>query len=234
MTLVKIKRIQYGNVSGFLLYNQQSAVLVDTGYMNTTAKLTDALSEVNKKPEDLDLIILTHTHFDHAGGAYKIKELTGAPVAVHRSEAGYLERGRAPFPKGTRWKGKLIVFAGRIFARRIEKYHPAEPDLLIDKELDLSSFGIPGKVLHTPGHTAGSVSVLLESGEAVVGDNILGLSFKHHFPPFADDMAAVLDSWQTYIDKGMHTLLAAHGGRVRIDAISKELPVARRKYLGKG
>jgi hydroxyacylglutathione hydrolase len=230
MTLVKIKTVSYATVKGYLLYNKDTVILVDTGHKKTTKSLLSALSDINKQPSDVDLIILTHTHFDHAGGAREIRELTGAPLAVHRDEAGFLQRGRTPFPRGTRWKGKLIVFVGRFFARGLAKYPPAEPDILIDGEMDLAEYRIPGKVVHTPGHTSGSVSVLLETGEALVGDNVLGFSFKTHFPPFANDKRGVLESWQLYIDRGMKTLLPAHGGRVKIEALVSQLPGARKKY----
>jgi hypothetical protein len=63
-----------------------------------------------------------------------------------------------------------------------------------------------------------------------VGDNVLGLSFKTHYPPFADDRRGVLESWQLYIDRGMKTLLPAHGGRVKIEALANQLPGAKKKY----
>ncbi len=230
MTLVKIKTISYANVKGYLLYNNDTVILVDTGHKNTVKSLLSALSDISKQPSDVDLIILTHTHFDHAGGAKEIRELTGAPLAVHKEEVGFLKKGRAPFPCGTRWKGKLMVLIGRIFARGIAKYPPVMPDILIEEELDLSAYRIPGKVVHTPGHTSGSVSVLLETGEALVGDNVLGLSFKTHYPPFANDRRGVLDTWQLYIDRGVKTLLPAHGGRVKIEALVSQLPGAKEKY----
>lgn len=230
MTLVKIKTVTCANVKGYLLYNHDTVVMVDTGHKKTTKSLLSGLAEINKQPSDVHLIILTHTHFDHAGGAREIRELTGAPLAVHKKEAGFLKKGRTPFPRGTRWKGQLMVLVGRIFARGLSKYPPVTPDILIEEELDLSAYGIPGKVVHTPGHTSGSVSVLLETGEALVGDNVLGLSFKTHYPPFANDRRGVLDTWQLYIDRGMKTLLPAHGGRVKIEALVSQLPGARKKY----
>ena len=230
MTLVKIKTIHFANVKGYLLYNNSAAILVDTGHKKTIQSFVSGLAEINKQPEDLDLIILTHTHFDHAGGAAAIRQMTGAPLAVHREEAEFLKKGRTPLPSGTRWKGKLIVFLGNIFTRKVANYPPVEADIIIDDEYDLSGYGIPGKVVHTPGHTSGSVSVLLGTGEALVGDNILGLSFKTQYPPFANDRTGVLKSWQLYIERGMKTLLPAHGGRVKIEAIEKQLPGARIKY----
>mgnify|MGYP005851553645 CR=1 FL=1 len=230
MSLVKIKRIRSGIVSSFLVYNNNAVILVDTGHAGATQTFIDAIGEIQKSQGDLNLIVLTHTHFDHAGGAKKIRELTKAPLAVHRSEALFLRRGRAPVPDGTRWKGKLLAVLGRTFGRRLTRYPAVEPELLVDEELSLADYGIPGRVIHTAGHTSGSLSVLLESGEAIVGDNVLGISSKSHYPPFANDREGVLKSWETYINSGVNTLLPAHGGRVKIEALIRELPAARKRY----
>jgi hydroxyacylglutathione hydrolase len=230
MKLVKIKRIRSGIVSAFLVYNHDAVILVDTGHNGATQNFIDAIGEIQKRPEDVNLIVLTHTHFDHAGGAKKIKALTGAPLVVHVSEAEFLRKGRTPFPAGTRWKGKLLIVLSKVFARRLATYPAVEPDLLVEDALSLHDYGIPGRIVHTPGHTCGSMSVLLESGEAIVGDNVLGISPKTHYPPFADDRAGVLKCWETYLSSGVKTLLPAHGSRVQIDALVRELPVARRRY----
>ncbi len=230
MTLVKIKRLRSGIVSSFLVYNNDALILVDTGYASASQTFIGAIEEIQKRPGDVNLIVLTHTHFDHAGGANKIKELTKAPLAVHRSEATFLRRGRTAVPDGTRWKGKVLANLGRTFGRRLTRYPGVEPDLLVDEELSLADYGIPGRVVHTPGHTSGSLSVLLESGEAMVGDNVFGISSKSHYPPFANDREGVLKSWETYINSDVTTLLPAHGGRVKIEALIRELPAARKRY----
>lgn len=231
MEKAKIRRITFANVSGFLVYNSQTVILVDTGHTRTTGQFSEALTAIGRSPGDVRLIVLTHTHFDHSGGAADIKKLTGAPLAVHASEAGFLRDGRTPFPRGTRWKGKVLVILGRLFMPRLAGYPPVEPDILVQKELDLRPYGIPGRVVHTPGHTAGSVSVLLESGDALVGDNVLGLGEHDHFPPFANDCEGVLKSWEIYTGSGMKNLFPAHGGRVGIETISGEILSARRRYL---
>jgi glyoxylase-like metal-dependent hydrolase (beta-lactamase superfamily II) len=85
MAIVKIKRVRFTHVSGFLIYNDKAVVLVDTGHTKTVNRFTEAVRELGKSPSDIALIVLTHTHFDHAGGARRIKEITGAPVAVHKT-----------------------------------------------------------------------------------------------------------------------------------------------------
>lgn len=231
MNSVSIERIPFLNVSGFLIYTSDAAILIDTGHSKTVEHFSEAMAKLGKSPSDISLIVLTHTHFDHAGGARAIKDLTAAPLAVHREEADNLRRGRTPFPKGTRWKGKLIVFIGNIFARKMATYAALDPDIILKDSLDLKPYGIPGMVLYTPGHTSGSVSVILETGDAFVGDNLMGISLKEHYPPFANDRALVLASWEKYISLGVKRLYPAHGKMVSIEALKNELENARRKYL---
>jgi hydroxyacylglutathione hydrolase len=52
----------------------------------------------------------------------------------------------------------------------ITRFDGVEPDILTDEGMDLLAFGVNGRIVHTPGHTAGSISLVLDSGEAFVGD----------------------------------------------------------------
>ena len=56
--------------------------------------------------------------------------------------------------------------------RRSEKVEGINPDIIIEDEFDLSGFGVKGKVIPTPGHTDGSVSIFLDSGKCICGDTI--------------------------------------------------------------
>ena len=96
-------------------------------------------------------------HFDHAGSAGKLKELSGCQIMVHRSEADKLKAGFTPIPAGTRWKAKMLVGVGRTFAGKIGKFPPADADLTPEDSFDLHEYGFPGKVIHTPGHTPGGI-----------------------------------------------------------------------------
>ena len=225
-----ITRVQFGYAAGFLVHQDRNAILIDAGTGKTIQPLLDALAANNLETSDLKLILLTHTHYDHSGGAAEIKELTGAPLAVHRNEAPNLEAGYTTFPKGTRWKGKLMVGIGRVFARSMGKYAPVKPDIIIENKLDLAEFGIPGVALHTPGHTSGSVSVFLEDGCAFGGDNLFGTSEKKHYPPFANDKRGVLKAWETYVEMGAKVIYPAHGRPVKIEALKAELPSAKIRY----
>jgi glyoxylase-like metal-dependent hydrolase (beta-lactamase superfamily II) len=113
----------------------------------------------------------------------------------------------------TAW-GKLFIAVHRLFLPLI-KIPAAVVDLPLGNEpLPLQEYGIPGSILHTPGHTAGSVSVLLDSGEAFVGDlamNRFPLRVSPGLPIFAEDSAAVIESWRLLLKQGARTVYPAHG-----------------------
>jgi glyoxylase-like metal-dependent hydrolase (beta-lactamase superfamily II) len=73
---------------------------------------------------------------------------------------------------------------------------------------------LPGEVIHTPGHSPGSVSLLLASGDCFVGDlamNGLPLRRGPGLPVFADDLERVRRSWRMLLDRGARTVYPAHG-----------------------
>jgi hydroxyacylglutathione hydrolase len=149
----KVHRIPLVNVSAFLIYRPGEAILVDSGNGGSEQKIFDAIWELGLELNMLKLVILTHAHFDHAGSAGKLKELTGCKVLSHNSEIGRLKDGYAPLPPGTRWKAKLLVSLARTFRSSMGKFPPVEPDLVVQDTFDLKEFGFPGKVIHSPGHT---------------------------------------------------------------------------------
>jgi glyoxylase-like metal-dependent hydrolase (beta-lactamase superfamily II) len=227
---IRVQPVRFNNVHGYLVTQDNNALLVDTGYDGMQDRVVHAMEKAGLSEHHLKLIILTHTHFDHAGGACELKKMTGAPIAVHRLEAEFLQRGRTPIPPGTRWKGKIISWVGRTFYRKIEKYPSVRPDILVEDELLLTPYGINGKICHTPGHTQGSLSVVLDNGTAIVGDVMMGISLKEHFPPFAMDKRGVIRSWERLLETSSRIFLPAHGHRVSRQEIIDELPLAKKKY----
>ncbi|HER07888.1 MAG TPA: MBL fold metallo-hydrolase [Bacteroides sp.] len=225
-----IRRISLGGVAAYLLYRPGHALVVDSGRGGSAEKILEKLREEGLQPEMLDLLILTHAHFDHAGSAARLKELTGCRIMVHRSEADRLRRGFTSLPGGTRWKAKILVGLGRVFARRLGKYEGVEPDILVDKSSDLKEFGFPARVIHTPGHTPGSMVVLTGEGEMLSGDTFFGLEGKEYFPPFAEDIPALLESWKMVRSLPVKIIYPAHGNRITAEKFHEALAPALEKY----
>ena len=226
----KFQRLGLTNVSAYLIYRPGEAILVDSGNKGSEEKILKIMSGLGLEPDMLKLLILTHVHFDHAGSARRLKELTGCRIMIHQSEEDRLEKGFTPIPAGTRWKARLLVALGRIIARRIGFFPGAEADLLVKDSFDLEEFGFPGKVVHTPGHTLGSMVVLMEGGELIGGDSIFGLEGKQHFPPFAEDLGALVRSWERIRDMKPAMLYPAHGHSFSFESFMADFEGAMERY----
>lgn len=105
----EIFQIIDGRSNVFLLTNGTRNILIDTSVSRLWNKLQKQLQKL--KIKDIDCLVLTHSHFDHAANAYRIKEKFNASVIIHKDEAEYLIRGDNIPPKGTIFFSRLIVNA---------------------------------------------------------------------------------------------------------------------------
>jgi glyoxylase-like metal-dependent hydrolase (beta-lactamase superfamily II) len=211
---VRIDTVRVGITNTYLL-RDRGAVLIDPGMPGKSATLLRKLHERIGEVPHIDLILVTHAHFDHIGSASRVRKATGAPLAVHSGDAGWLRRGEAVWPLGvTRW-GKFVRTVFGPVTLALARVEPVEPDLVLDDAgLDLEAYGVSGRVVATPGHSPGSVSVLLPTGEAFVGDLAMNgppLCLKPCFGIFADRPEQVPGSWQRLLELGARTVYPAHG-----------------------
>lgn len=214
VTTQKIITIPIGYVNSYLISNGENSALIDTGNKNRGDFILQRLKQHNVQPTDIKLIILTHTHFDHAGNAHYLKEKTGAQIVVHEAEKDDLARGFTPIPRGTLPFTKITSWLGRNVLSSVGKYEPAEADVVVREKLDLAPWKINGYLLHTHGHCKGSISFI--SGEkALVGDAFFNRFFNTHFPPFADDPAMLLNTWQKIFHTGVKKIYPGHGPKFR-------------------
>lgn len=207
-----IQTIKLGGVNCFLV-RDKSSILVDSGTPGKHDKILKQVKKLGLNPEDIELIIITHGHGDHFGSAQKIKELTGAKLAVHKEDAHLVKEGKKVFPPGlTNW-GRFMAFVWRPMFSFIN-FPGVDPDILVDEELQLAEFGIKGQIIHTPGHTAGAVSVLLDGGEAIVGDlamNGFPMRKGAGMPIFGNSETEIKQSWKKLLDAGARTIYPGHG-----------------------
>jgi hydroxyacylglutathione hydrolase len=222
---VSIHTITLGFDHCYIIQGER-VIMIDGGAPKQAKTFTKAIERLSIKPDDIKLMVLTHGHWDHIGSAKEIKDLTGAKLALHREEKSWLEKSLKPLPPGVTTWGNIFV---KILAMFMPLVHIPATDVDIvlgDGELPLAEYGIPGRILYTPGHSRGSVSVLLETGDAFVGDlamNRFPLRLSPGLPILAEDMQKVRESWKLLVDAGAETVYPAHGRPFSIDIIRQAL-----------
>jgi glyoxylase-like metal-dependent hydrolase (beta-lactamase superfamily II) len=194
-------------------------MLIDTNRKRYRPALLTALRSLCI--DKIDVLILTHTHYDHAENAAYIKSRFGAKVIVHEAEAEYLKTGRSPLPAGTLFPTRLLAHYARQYFQSRFDYEACLPDATFTESLDLSAFGFPVRLIHTPGHSSGSISVLIESTVAIAGDTLFGKFPTSVFPPFADEVPELYKSWQLLLGTGCSVFYPGHGRAVSREVLQR-------------
>jgi glyoxylase-like metal-dependent hydrolase (beta-lactamase superfamily II) len=225
--IVRIPILPFHMVNAHLIIGQQGAVLVDTGLPGYERRFEKALRKEGLSFADITLIVVTHAHFDHAGGAARLRALTGAPILAHEDDAEHYNQQTPMTFCTTDWFSRLFLRTNMI--RR--PYTAFIPDILLsqDEVKDLAPYGIAGRVRSTPGHTKGSLSLELDSGEAFVGDLVAsgvllgGIARMDHAkrPPFEDDPQRVGMELRRLVEAGIETFYLGHGGPLPAKEVSR-------------
>lgn len=216
--VIRVSILPFGMVNCHLLVGSQGSVLVDAGLPGSEAKVHRALQKLGLGYTDIKLIVVTHAHIDHAGAARKLSALSGAPIVAHAGDLDYYQQKRPMTFCTTGGLSRLFLRTGWV----MRPYAPFTPHILLQDgdHLDLLPYGVPGQVRHTPGHTAGSISVELEGGDAMVGDLLasgvmlggLVCTSRAKRPPFEDDPHQVADELERLVGAGMQRFYMGHGG----------------------
>jgi len=207
-----IIRIKSGITNLYLIKGEDGYLLIDAGYKFKI--LEKWLKTLNIGWDEIKFILITHHHLDHVLALNSVREHTNATLVFHREELSALKTGSSP--------RKLIPLNFRVcllmLLSSFSKTKPVnidEKDFIVNKDTDvLRDFGIPGKILHTPGHTQGSISLLLDDGSAFVGDvamnyfRLLGLKKR---PLVAENYEAVFKSWEKLLSAGAKRIFPSHG-----------------------
>ena len=162
-----------GEVRSYLIDDGGELILIDTLLDNNGTLVLQELQQMGRQPGDIKKIILTHAHQSHFGGLAALKKATGAPVYSHDYEAPILAgQKQAPVPSTT------TLLPQRPLA--LYKYQAAfvlhlkiPPPCPVDQTLKDGDRVGPLTVLHTPGHTAGSLSFYWPEKRALIAGDIV-------------------------------------------------------------
>jgi hydroxyacylglutathione hydrolase len=139
----------------------KNMLLVDTGTSSGSSKVLDYLSKTGQSPEVISEIILTHADGDHSGSAAKLKRATGAKLAVGELDAPRVSGELKKLKESSGFGSLLLGLFGAFM--RVERI---KPDVILK---DGDAIG-PFTILHTPGHTDGSICLYRPEQALFVGD----------------------------------------------------------------
>ena len=189
----RVHRIPMGLAPGYLVENPEGLVLVDAGSIHQESRIMDAMQRLGR--DDLRLIFITHAHLDHYGSAAALRALTSAPIAVHRLDGKPMANGQSPIGSAHHWQGQALQILMDALGPVLQP-RPTHPDILLEDGDDLLQFGLEATVVHTPGHTFGSATLLLEGQVAFVGDLLSNTGHPHVQQYLAQDWTALQRSVQ--------------------------------------
>ncbi|MDG6244756.1 MAG: MBL fold metallo-hydrolase [Methanolobus sp.] len=209
---MQVKHINTGlyDANSFLINGK---VLVDTG-MNTKGMLEEITKSIELK--DLEMVILTHCHYDHTASALEISHLSGAKIAIHINDADLLKNDH--------------VSAASMFGYKAPSI---EPDVLLN-EGDRIDIGNDEEleVIHTPGHTPGGICLYeaksrsLFSGDTVFpGGSIGRTDFE------GGNRSQLTGSIEKLVKLDVRTLYPGHGD-VSSNDVNRQIELSLRMSKG--
>jgi glyoxylase-like metal-dependent hydrolase (beta-lactamase superfamily II) len=171
--MTKVIKIEAG-MSNMYFVRDRKIIVVDSGALQGTKPFLESCTKNGIDPHDISLIVITHGHVDHFINAGAIREITGAEILCHKNAEEAIRKGLLPDADGYE-KGRTAV--GAAILQDPKEPFPNVPkiscDIVIEGDYDLAPWGVAGKIIETPGHTTGCVSVILDTHEALVGDLIV-------------------------------------------------------------
>lgn len=217
--------IKISFTTSYLLPCNGGYVLIDTSYAGRFREFKRKLESKGIRLFDIKYLFLTHHHDDHSGFAQELRVANEDMMLITHQKSLTALRSGKPDPDDrplNQCVGALIFLFNHLLKEKQDWSFPPvqlRPNDHIVREDDynfLPSIGVKGKIIHTPGHTHDSMSLLLADGSAFVGDlamDLLSFCGCHYRPIYVTGLDEVYQSWKKLIAHGANTIYSSHASK---------------------
>ncbi|MBN1882685.1 MAG: MBL fold metallo-hydrolase [Deltaproteobacteria bacterium] len=186
------------DASAFLLA-LPDPILIDTGAGRSAEKIIENIASVGVEPTRINIIVLTHNHIDHIGGVPVLKERLGASIVMHELDADAVRNGDNSATAAT-------MYGVDFPPTPVDRTFSGDTDTVNSGDVELV-------LLHTPGHTPGSISpyVVYEGTTILFAQDVHG----PFLPAFGSDIYLWRESMEKLLDLQPDILCEGHFGIYR-------------------
>jgi glyoxylase-like metal-dependent hydrolase (beta-lactamase superfamily II) len=208
ITCIDTEYVRSGLASCYLIEQNNHAAFIDTGTFHTVPLLLQALKEKNIPIENVDYVIPTHVHLDHAGGAGELmRQLPNAKLVIHPRGAKHMTD-----------PSRLQAGASAVYGEAMFKQHygelipiPEERVIIPDDDSTIDFRGRPLTFLHTPGHAKHHFCIIDPTSNGMFTGDTFGVAYPEldgHSSPYIFPPSSPVDfDPEDWIDS-IHRLMA--------------------------
>lgn len=203
-----VERIKISYANCYLLSGEGGSILIDTCNYKDGPKILERVKNKNVK-----LILLTHGHFDHVSSAEYLAKRLNVPIALSEKDVPIIGKGEDSILHGSTPLGRIIAAGSKPVLKKA-RYSVFAPDVLLEDGQDLSKYGVKAHIVELPGHTKGSVGVLTDDGDIIVGDAMFNIARPTGSRIF-EDKDTMEQSMEKIKNSGAKTIYVGHGNPIK-------------------
>jgi glyoxylase-like metal-dependent hydrolase (beta-lactamase superfamily II) len=176
----------------------ETLTLIDTGVAGCEETIFAYIRSIGRKPSEISLIILTHAHPDHIGAARAVQQVTGCTIMAHPAERAWIE------DVDLQNRERPVPGFPKLVGGPVQVDHELEDGDVIDPD---GTEGYEMQVFHTPGHSAGSISLLLPGERALFCGDVVPV--EGDLPVYDDPVESVRSLRRLRTIPGINYLLSS-------------------------